>query len=38
VIRDYVAEYGNLPSCAGPGRDVKLILDWLFTQWNKIFL
>ena len=21
VIRDYVAQYGDLPSCAGPGRD-----------------
>jgi hypothetical protein len=28
VIQDYVAEYGDLPSSAGPGRDVKLILDW----------
>jgi hypothetical protein len=27
VIRDYVAQYGDMPSCAGPGQDVKLILD-----------
>jgi hypothetical protein len=27
VLRDYVDRYGDLPSCAGPGRDVKLILE-----------
>jgi hypothetical protein len=27
VIRDYVAHYGDLPSCVGPGRDVKLISE-----------
>ena len=27
VIRDYVEQYGDLPSCAGPGRDVKLIIE-----------
>ena len=27
VIRDYVTQYGDLPSCTGPGKDVKLILE-----------
>jgi hypothetical protein len=27
VIKWYVGEYGNLPSKAGPGVDVKLVLD-----------
>lgn len=27
VIEWYVAEYGDLPSKAGPGKEVKLILD-----------
>ena len=27
VIRWYINEYGDLPSRAGPGKEVKLILD-----------
>ena len=27
VIQDYVVQYGDLPSCAGPGQDVKLIVE-----------
>lgn len=27
VIKWYVEQYGDLPSKAGPGKDVKLILD-----------
>jgi hypothetical protein len=27
VIEWYVSEYGDLPSQAGPGREVKIILD-----------
>ena len=27
VVNWYISEYGNLPSKAGPGKDVKLLLD-----------
>tara|TARA_R100000030_G_C3147930_1_gene97495 strand:+ start:186 stop:482 length:297 start_codon:yes stop_codon:yes gene_type:complete len=27
VVKDYVAKYGNLPSKAGPGKDIKLIIE-----------
>jgi hypothetical protein len=27
VIRDYIAQHGDLPSCVGPGQDVKLISE-----------
>jgi len=27
VIKWYVAQYGDLPSKSGPGKDIKLILD-----------
>ncbi len=27
VIEDYVKQYGDLPSCVGPGKAVKLILE-----------
>lgn len=27
VINFYVEQYGDLPSCIGPGKEVKLLLD-----------
>jgi len=27
VIKDYIEKYGNLPSLAGPGKDIKLVLQ-----------
>jgi hypothetical protein len=27
VIEWYVDEYGDLPSCIGPGKDIKLVYD-----------
>lgn len=27
VIQDYIDQHGDLPSCAGPGQDVKLISE-----------
>jgi hypothetical protein len=27
VIQDYIDQHGDLPSCTGPGRDVKLISE-----------
>lgn len=27
VIEWYIEKYGDLPSCAGPGKDVKLVLE-----------
>ena len=27
VIKWYVEEYGDLPSCTGPGKDIKLVYD-----------
>ena len=27
VIEWYVEQYGDLPSCAGPGKDIKLVYD-----------
>lgn len=27
VIEWYVNEYGDLPSCIGPGKDIKLVYD-----------
>ena len=27
VIKDYIEKYGDLPSRAGPGKDIKLMLE-----------
>ena len=27
VIEWYVEQYGDLPSCAGPGKDIRLVYD-----------
>lgn len=27
VIKDYIEQYGDLPSCAGPAKDIKLIIE-----------
>lgn len=27
VIEWYIEQYGDLPSCAGPGKDIKLVLN-----------
>jgi len=27
VIKDYVEKYGDLPSCIGPAKDIKLVME-----------
>lgn len=27
IIKDYIEKYGDLPSRAGPGKNIKLVLD-----------
>jgi len=27
VIEWYIEKYGGLPSCTGPGKDIKLVMD-----------